>query len=441
MTISFFLSRPKSESETSIYATICYGGQKFKYYTGESILPEYWNKKTKTAKQTAKFPENPEFNQRLRDINSKINKAFLDFKNQNGESPNPKTFRVILDQIIKKIEPENEKAKSFIPFFKELIEQAKKGVRLNLKTGKPLSKYTINTFGTIYKHLIEFQSQTKRIIEFETIDLEFYKDYTEFLMKGKELDKRTKKLKTNNLSTNTIGKHIQVIKLIMTEATEMGLTTNFAFRSKRFAKMSEKSDSIYLDQKEVNELANLDLSNNKRLEAVRDLFLIGCYTGLRYSDFSQLTPEHISDGFIEITQAKTEKAVVIPIDERIESIISKYEGRLPPAISNQKTNDYLKEIGPMIPSLQSKTSSTITKGGVKLTRTFERWELLTTHTARRSFATNEFLAGTPILEIMAITGHRTESAFLSYIKLTQRDHAINMKRRWTERKKGLLKAV
>ena len=108
---------------------------------------------------------------------------------------------------------------------------------------------------------------------------------------------------------------------------------------------------------------------------------------------------------------------------------------MPPAISNQKTNEYLKEIGEQIKSLKVVVSKTLTKGGLKVTTNYKKWELLTTHSGRRSFATNEYLNGTPSITIMAITGHKTEKAFLRYIKLTPNEHAKLLKLHWEKRDK------
>lgn len=106
----------------------------------------------------------------------------------------------------------------------------------------------------------------------------------------------------------------------------------------------------------------------------------------------------------------------------------------PAPISNQKTNDYLKEIGKMVPTLQAELVKSFTKEGSKQQTKYQKWEMLTSHTARRSFATNKYLAGTPTLTIMAITGHKTEKAFLRYIKLTSSEHAKLLKEHWEKRK-------
>jgi len=423
MTIVFTLKNPQSQTQSSIYARIFYEGFDFKFYISEKINPKFWDNKTKRAKQSVKFREHPEFNERLNRISSQIQTIYRNYLNDhNNKVPNPENLKLILDKELKKIEPKTEKEKSFFPFFENLINQSVNGGRVQPTSGKPYSKATIQVYKNTFRRLKEFQATRKRIIDFNTIDIDFYTDFTEYL---------SKRL---NLATNTIGKDIKTIKTILNEATERGINTNLQFKSRKFSSTSEQTDSIYLSEIELSEIEDLDLSNNQRLNNVRDLFLVGCYTGLRFSDFSILKPDQMKNGFIEIKeQTKTGNPVVIPIHPVVSRITKKHNGELPRAITNQKFNDYLKEIGIMVQSLHTPFETTITKGGLKILKRLNKYELLTTHTARRSFATNEYLNGTPTITIMAITGHRTEKAFLRYIKLNPTDHAQLLKLHWEKR--------
>ena len=427
MTIVFTLKNPKSETQSSIYARIFYEGNDFKFYISEKINPKFWDNKTKRAKQVSKFREYPEFNERLNKISLDIATIYRNYLNDNDNKiPSPEKLKLILDKELKKIEPKTEKEKSFFPFFKKLIDQSINGSRLQPINGKPFSKSTISNYKGTYKALTELQivlqATKRRIIDFNTIDLDFYSDFTEYLSK------------TLNLSTNTIGNHIKVLKSILNEATERGLNKNLQYKSKKFSTTREQTDSIYLSEKELKELEDLDLSNNLRLENVRDLFLVGCYTGLRFSDFSILKTEQMKDGFIKIKeQIKTGNPVEIPIHNVVKKIVNKYNGELPRAISNQKFNEYLKEIAIKVQSLHTPFETTMTKGGLKISKRLNKYEFLTTHTARRSFATNEYLNGTPTITIMAITGHKTEKAFMRYIKLNHTDHAQLLKLHWDKR--------
>ena len=162
------------------------------------------------------------------------------------------------------------------------------------------------------------------------------------------------------------------------------------------------------------------------LDKVRDLFLVGCWTGLRYSDWNKVYPKN---GFITLNQQKTGRPVVIPVHSTVEKILNKYEGDLPKPITNQKFNEYLKQVAKLADFKEAVTKQ-ITRGGKVETEIKPKWKLVTTHTARRSFATNMYKAGIPSITIMAVTGHRTETAFLKYIKVTPQEHAEKMREIW-----------
>ncbi|MFZ1610180.1 MAG: site-specific integrase, partial [Chitinophagales bacterium] len=300
MQIGFNLKRPE-EKKTAIYADISYQGYRMKYFFSESIEVKNWNKITKRAKVNAKFPEHPEFNARLENISASIKTIYRKYINDGNPTPSTSELKKLLDSQLKTTNQKSKLKNNFLSFFEELIRQSEESIRLNLKTGKPLSRDTIKTYKTVRKHIEEYATKSKKQIEFELIDLDFYIDFTEYLSKDK------------HLSTNSIGKTIKIIKLVMNEAKEHNLHTNTKYKSKRFAVLEEKSESIYLNEIELQEILKLDLAKNQKLERVRDLFLIGCYTGLRFSDFSTLDPKRIKDGMIEVVQEKTNASVVIPI--------------------------------------------------------------------------------------------------------------------------------
>lgn len=429
MEVSFYLKRANSPQKTSIYARIFYNSHEMKYYFSESILPIYWNKDAKRARETKKFPEYNELNTRLNNVESGIKNTIRKFLNDNtGQYPSPSTLKSLLDISIRN--GGNVEKITFMSFFNSFIKSSEDGTRLT-KKGKPIAYGTIKTYYTTKVILENYQQHAKKKLDFETIDMSFYNDFTKYLTL------------TVNQSTNYIGKHIKVIKTVLHEATEQGINTNVSFKGRGFTTVSEEANTIFLTEHELKEIAALDLTENPGQDRTRDLFLIGCYTGLRFSDLSTLRPEQIIKGMITITQIKTGDKVVIPVHETVYKIMSKYGGELPTAKSNQKTNQTLKDIAKKCKSLKMKISLTYTKGGKSVTKgsnpeteneSPEKWQFVTTHTARRSFATNEYLAETPSLTIMAITGHKTEKAFLKYIKVTPDDHAKILGTIWENRK-------
>lgn len=421
MKIKFYLKRPRAANETSIYALVNFNSHSLKVYTGESILPAYWNKNTNSARNTPKFIEHAEFNQRLTNIRSTINKVFLDYKNENGhQEPSPALLKGMIEEALKK----DDQKLSFLEYFNDFTERSMNGQRLDPRSKQPIRHGVAKGYKTTYNHLVEFNKKWDRKLDFETIDLKFHEDFSKYLTDAK-------------FSLNYIGTHFKRIKTVMAEATRRKVNSNLDFTSAHFIKTSEEADTIYLNEDELTEIKMLDL--DEKLDNVRDLFLIGCYTGLRFSDFSILKPGNISDGYIRIKQVKTGDPVVIPVHPVVKGILAKRDGELPRQITNEKLNEYLKDLGKETKSLKGDVGKGITKGGTKTYVNVPKWSLLTTHTARRSFATNEYLHGTPTITIMAVTGHKTEKSFLKYIRVTKDEHAKIMKDVWDKRNN--LKAV
>ena len=154
--------------------------------------------------------------------------------------------------------------------------------------------------------------------------------------------------------------------------------------------------------------------------------MVGCYTGLRVSDYSRLTPEHITSyqgtRMFKVQAIKTGKTVQIPIHPIVEQIMDRYGRKPPPYQADQIINRHLKELG-FLAGLNDPIRVTRTQGGTPHIQTFLKHEMIKSHTARRSFCTNAYLAGLDCLDIMAISGHKTESAFLKYIKVSQEERA------------------
>lgn len=232
------------------------------------------------------------------------------------------------------------------------------------------------------------------------------------------------------LALNTIGHKIQTLKTWLNEATYKGVNTNQQYKNTRFRATTERTDSVYLSVEELEQIYRTDCKS-ERLNKVRDLFLIGAFTGLRFSDFTSITRENIKGNIINIEQRKTGKRVSIPLHLIVSEIWHKYGEKLPLPISNQKFNEYIKEVC-KIAGIDSLEQKNITKGGFRVCQTYRKYELITSHTARRSFATNLYLSGFPTLSIMQITGHRTERAFMAYIRVTQEQHAKLLQKHWAK---------
>lgn len=281
-----------------------------------------------------------------------------------------------------------------------------------IETLSNLKESTLKSYKVVKKNIEEYQSKNNTVVTPLTADIDFYHSFVKFLS-------------AEGLAKNTIGTRIKIIKTVLNYASEKkGVKYSPDFRKKSFAKPSEETESIYLNVDELNAIETLVLS--KSLDKVRDMFLIACDTGLRYSDITRLTSENITeDGLIKMMTQKTTTIIYAPMTPRVKRIFEKYKYQLPKPISNKNYNESLKAIARMA-GITAPVTRTHTTAGKLHTTTVSKYELVTSHTARRSFATNAYLGGVPTLNIMKVTGHKTETAFLKYIRIGAEESAKKM---------------
>ena len=409
-TVKFYLNA-SSKAQSSIFFRLNYGayeivnGKKrylpLQYHLDETINPAFWNSNKGEAKQVSKFPQYPEFNARLNNVRDTVLTLIRKMQND-GKTLTNDVLRKELDLLLKKHKNQTDEVSekelmSFIPHF---IENSTN------------SNVTKLGYRRMLKDLKEFEQLKKVRLTFDKIDIDFHNEFVHYL-------------ESKNYAPNTVGARIRGLKTFMNAAYERNLHNNLDYKKKAFTKPSEETKNIYLNEEELAEIYQLDLSTSKKLDHVRDWFLIAAYTGLRFSDLERLSKDNINDSSIEIKTKKTGKTVVVPISPIIKSILDKYDDMLPKMISNQKFNEYIKEV-----AKRAKIDEDIlieeTKGTLKVQKTEKKYNLVSAHTARRSFATNAFLAGVPTIQIMKLTGHSTEKAFLSYIKISEHENAIKL---------------
>jgi integrase len=227
---------------------------------------------------------------------------------------------------------------------------------------------------------------------------------------------------------NYVHKLTSTLKTILREADRREIAPELKIKDGWLVAKREEPPAIYLTEDELSQLFHFDLSSNPRLCRVRDLFLIGCHTGLRFSDFTMLKPGNFkktADGkeYIEMITQKTGAKVTIPVKSEVREILTRYAYQIPKPISNQNFNEYLKEVGELA-GLTEPTMLTRFRNGKRSDQTCPKFELMTTHTARRSFATNAYKAGVPVKYIMTVTGHTTEREFYKYVRIRPDEHAL-----------------
>lgn len=427
-TINYFIRTKQKKNPVNIRCRLRSGKDVDLYAnTHIRVLPENWISRTESIKEVVGFETREKFVKlkgRLNDIIlSQTNETFL-----NGSSVN--SLNWLEYQIEKFHDPKKfDGVKSFFEFIEEFIEKAP--ARLQ-KNGKPVCYKMQREYSRTFHYLKEFAKHQGKEPDFIDIDLDFYNEFIDFLTHREKVIKlkNGKEKKVFGLSTNTVGKKIQTLKIFLNAATDKGLNQNLKFKTKFYA-ISEDSETIYLTTDDLNKLWEFDLSNNDKLERVRDLFLVGCWTGCRFGDYKQINPYNIRDGFIHIEQEKTGNRVIIPVHPVVNAIIEKYNGNLPKVISNQKFNEYLKVVAQKA-GLNESIEKSITRGGLRVKKRYPKYDLVSSHTARRSFATNLYKQGFPSQSIMKITGHKTEQAFLRYIRVTPQEHADMLMNFWRD---------
>jgi integrase len=171
-------------------------------------------------------------------------------------------------------------------------------------------------------------------------------------------------------------------------------------------------------------------------EHVRDVFVVGCFTAMRFSDYSTLDASAIRNNRLEFVQKKTGEKVTIPIHPVVMKILEKYNYSLPEVPPNNEFNRLLKIVGSRLKSLNVPFIKQITYKRELMQISLMKYEFLQTHTARRSFCSNEYLRKTNPTLIMAISGHKKYESFMRYIKVTSDQYADQMEEVWIKREQN-----
>lgn len=419
--IKCVIRKKESDEKQTIYVSSRFGrNDKLMYATPLKVEAIFWDESKGRVKNSKYCTYKDELNQALIELEAAVSR-FIIQSAADHEEPGKARLARFLDSYFGHGE---EKPKDFHSFFEQFLKENE--TRMNDKTGKVISYKNQREYINTYRLLCQYESKKHIRFDWEDIDVSFYNGFITYLQ-------------SLNYATNTIGHKIVALKAVLNAAKERKINDCSNYSGHLFHTVSEESQTVYLDEKELDFLYNLDLSKDERLDRTRDLFLVGCWTGLRFSDVTRIRPEYIQNDILTIVQQKTGGRVAIPLHPVVKSILEKYKGNLPECVSNQKFNEALKDLGKYA-DLNERVFKSITKGGHKETTVYKKWELISSHTARRSFATNLYKSGFPSISIMQITGHKTEKAFMKYIKVTTEEHAKLLQLHWAK-SGSLLKVV
>jgi site-specific recombinase XerD len=314
---------------------------------------------------------------------------------------------------------------TFLNFADYFIKDSEAGVRLS-PTKKKLKPSTLNSFKTTRKRIAIFFNSKGWDLKIWEVTQEHIDSLSDHLILDLEW------------SMNTHAKFMMDMLQIFKYAVKLKKLPPAILTELKFDTSREETDAIYITTDQIMEMYAIKKFDFPEQEVVRDMFVIGCFTGMRFSDYSVLDPGAIRNNRLSFIQVKTGAKVTIPIHPIVNEILKKYNYVLPPVPRNNEFNAIIKTVGEKMPSLHVPFTKQITYKRELLEIEKMKYEFLMTHTARRSFCSNEYIKGTDPMIIMAISGHKSYKSFMRYIKVSGDQFADKMEKIWQEREaKGL----
>jgi integrase len=420
-TMNFFVSGKKRKL-VPVYVRVSAGrGIDLIVKSGLTVDPHTWSNTTQTIKQRIRTDDDEKLIKKLKElrdnVESEIRNNHIDYSKEwlqtvidkfhNKKAADAKTLNEYIAQYIKDAESGDRKNKSAM------------NVALGTRRDWEGFKLVFDDFqGISAEERIAWRKKNKKPVrqpkklDFNSINIDVYHSFVNFLT-------------AEGYGRGTIGRFIKDLKFFMKKSLEDKLHGNREFQYSAFRGFTTESFSIYLTKSEIDKIYNIDLSGHPELDKSRDAFLTLCETGLRISDYQKvdlsIRQDETGTKLIYITQTKTGGQVVIPLSARLETILKKYNGDLPKT-HNQYINRDIKIIAKMAGFDEVLTWET-EKYGKKFQTKAHKYELISCHTGRRSACTNMFLAGIPPIQIMQISGHKSEKMFMRYIKVTPEQNA------------------
>lgn len=332
-----------------------------------------------------------------------------------GEAINAKWIIKQVDLFFMKPDSDSDPKFYFVPFIKNYIEESK--TRVNPRTGKIISESTLKTYRTTVARISKLEDSLDFKFKIKNIGLDFHSKYTSYA-------------KEQKYGNTVIEKDISIISAFIKAAKIKGLETNVEVESNQFSFVRDETIDTFLDKNEIDLVYNLDLSDNAELDNVRDLFIVGLWTGLRISDLKRINTFDFTSGNIRILETdKTNVYVEIPIHAHLKSILIKRNGQLPEMSNpyfNKKVKDVCEKAGITKIILGSVKDATINR---KVKDFYPKHKLISSHTCRRSFISNHY-GKISDKTLMSISAHKSVTQFLSYVKTSSEDQAKELSDLW-----------
>ena len=434
----------KLRDKHQIRLRVTFNSQRIDISTGCQIYDlNYWDSKHEQVLdgyQGPKGEDNIAINNELRKLKDQMEVTFKYFE-VNEIYPTP-------SQIVEKYEervkgatprkPEPEKKKKEVKpkepdFFKVFDAFTYECGEKNAWTDATREKMAaLKNDLTIFKKNLKFSDLTETTLTKFVVYLRDEKKLnTPRKPKGEERDSGKKEL--IGIKNSTIEKKLGYLKWFLKWATEKGFNNNTAYRTFRPTLKTTQKKVIYLTKEEMKRILNLDLKGEHAyLEIVRDIFIFCCFSSLRYSDASALKWNDIKDDHIEVTTIKTADSIQIEINDMMKKIIEKYRA-IPdkrsnlvfPFYTNQAMNRDLKKLCKLA-EINEEIRTTTYKGHERIDEIAEKWELIGTHTGRRTFIIHALSRGIPPSIVMKWTGHSDYKSMKPYIDIVDEIKASEM---------------
>lgn len=383
-----------------------FASKRIEFTTGYRIDASKWD----ADKQRVKNGCSNKLKQSASEINASLLEYYTEiqsiFKRFEVEDvmPTPEQIKKAFNALHKPVSEEPKPKKEALPcdFFQVFDDFVEDCGRQNNWTDSTFEK-----FAAVKNHLTNFREG----LTFEFFDERGLNDYISYLRDVKEM------------RNTTIGKQLSFLKWFLHWAFKKGVHQNNAYDSYKPKLKSTQKKIIFLTWDELNRLREFKIPSNKQaLERVRDVFLFQCFTGLRYSDVFNLRRSDIKGDHIEVTTVKTSDSLIIELNNHSKAILDKYkdvafeDDKVLPVITNQKMNDYLKELAELA-GIDEPVRQTYYRGNERIDEVTPKYALLGTHAGRRTFICNALALGIPPQVVMKWTGHSDYKAMKPYIDI------------------------
>jgi len=391
--IRFELKSDKKAKKKLIYALISYNNRSImygentskplKYSTGLKIEPEYWNKKKQEAKNTYIQNHSRLFNIELNGFKKQVEDVFYELEKEGINMPPYIAVRQKLNELRKGVK--TVKSDSLIDFIDDMVKFEKS------KTINPLGNSTIEKYEILLDQLKLYEKKIKLPLTFDRLNRVIYNGFFEFI--NKEYIKET----GDGYAANTLNGKQKKLNKILKSAKNQGYNVNFDFMDKSLKYSADKVNHVYINFDELNKMIDMDKDVlKKQYEIARDFFFIMTLCGLRYSGLKILFNNTVKKGklksgktfyYVEHASKKTGIDTAVPILAPVLKIYRENNDKFPIPPVSQTINNNIKKVA-LLAKINDEMVLKIKRNNTVPTKTSQKWEHVSCHTARRSFISN-----------------------------------------------------